>query len=325
MNEETIEHIQRSLEMRETEDLQAIWEANDHKTWSAEAFEAMGRILVERLGKVPVRGQTTWRNADGTNASGQDLGNFDIRDLKDLSTQSLLDLRQAIDGILRERQDPETIIEQANRFLDQAWVLNEKGDYSTAVQMCDEALVLEPDAAAIHNFRGELFRSLGDLNNAIAAFRTAARLDPDLDAASENLSRAMSEWRLNGQRDELAGAGPSLKSPPIPYNMTPESAQQQAAETLNDATRLFEMEENSAYEEALHLCDRALGLDPNNAEGHNLRGLICDALDDLEGAIASYQEAVRLEPGFEEAISNLRDALDDQHGGPGWVRYRSPL
>ena len=58
MHEKTIDRIQRELEMRETEDLQAIWEADDREEWSAEAFEAIRRILTARLGRPPERSRT---------------------------------------------------------------------------------------------------------------------------------------------------------------------------------------------------------------------------------------------------------------------------
>lgn len=53
-----IAQIQRVLQWRETEDLLEIWRANDPREWTPEAFEAMRRILKERLSEEPSRAET---------------------------------------------------------------------------------------------------------------------------------------------------------------------------------------------------------------------------------------------------------------------------
>lgn len=65
---------------------------------------------------------------------------------------------------------------------------------------------------------------------------------------------------------------------------------------------------NSNLQTALSECDLALGYNPEFAEAHNLRGLILDALNQTEDAIAAYREAIRLNPGLQEARANLQDA-----------------
>jgi tetratricopeptide (TPR) repeat protein len=67
-------------------------------------------------------------------------------------------------------------------------------------------------------------------------------------------------------------------------------------------------EEEDDFENALRECDLALQFAPNWAEAHNLRGIVLEALDRTEEAIAAYREAIRLEPGFDDARRNLREA-----------------
>ena len=51
--EERIEQIQLTLQAQETESLLEIWAKKDRQTWAPEAFEAIRRILMDRMGSVP--------------------------------------------------------------------------------------------------------------------------------------------------------------------------------------------------------------------------------------------------------------------------------
>jgi len=74
-------------------------------------------------------------------------------------------------------------------------------------------------------------------------------------------------------------------------------------------------------EDALQECDRAIALTPVWAEAHNLQGVVLDDLGRLKEAIAAYEEAVRLDAGFEDAAENLAEAQKEMRGpGPKWMR-----
>ena len=47
--------IRNELQLRDTDDLLEIWQTNDREAWTAEAFEAIRLLLLERLGQVPPR------------------------------------------------------------------------------------------------------------------------------------------------------------------------------------------------------------------------------------------------------------------------------
>ncbi len=74
----------------------------------------------------------------------------------------------------------------------------------------------------------------------------------------------------------------------------------------------FNYNQNRKLQSALADCELALEHDPTFAEAHNLRGLILDALDLSDEAIIEYREAIRLNPYFEEAQANLKDAESEQ-------------
>lgn len=80
---------------------------------------------------------------------------------------------------------------------------------------------------------------------------------------------------------------------------------------VGEATRHLEkayaLREQSRLLEALEKCETAVRIDSGLAEAHNLRGLILDELGRTDEAIASYREALRLDPNFEDAQENLRE------------------
>jgi tetratricopeptide (TPR) repeat protein len=59
--------------------------------------------------------------------------------------------------------------------------------------------------------------------------------------------------------------------------------------------------------------NEAIRLDPNYAEAYYGRGLISRNKGDLERAIADYSEAIRLDPKFAAAYNNRGNAYRDKH------------
>jgi len=87
-----------------------------------------------------------------------------------------------------------------------------------------------------------------------------------------------------------------------------------AQEYFDSADIDYELDTN--LNKALADCEIALQLNPNFAEAHNLRGLILDEMGRTNDAIASYREAIRLNPSLDEARANLRDAEAEQIKNP---------
>jgi len=75
--------------------------------------------------------------------------------------------------------------------------------------------------------------------------------------------------------------------------------------------------------DALRACDRAIEIAPGWTEAHNMRGVVLDEMGRGEEAIAAYEEAVRLDAGFEEAVENLAEARAEwgrRRTTPKWQR-----
>lgn len=83
---------------------------------------------------------------------------------------------------------------QAREYFEQA---KQKYDHNsklqTALSECELALGYDPDFAEAHNLRGLILDSLNRYEEAIAAYREALRLDPNLQDARENLRDAEEE------------------------------------------------------------------------------------------------------------------------------------
>lgn len=176
----------------------------------------------------------------------------------------------------------------ARAALERAYDLEEQGDLEAALEACEEALALDPEDAEAHNFHGILLDALGRSQEALDAYREAVRLDPGFEDARQNLEEAETELRA-----------------PVGARMPPSLHADDAWGYLELA---YTYDNEGDTLTALQACDAALALDPELAEAHNLRGLVLDALGRADEALAAYQEAVRLDPDFEDALENLRDA-----------------
>lgn len=107
----------------------------------------------------------------------------------------------------------------------------------------------------------------------------------------------------------------------------PEGLQERPQELLEKAHAAWEAGHMGS---ALRACEKALALDPDWAEAHNLRGVVLDAMGQTGEAVAAYRRALRLAPGLEDARANLREAQAELHGREDdldWVvirRYSFP-
>jgi Flp pilus assembly protein TadD len=73
----------------------------------------------------------------------------------------------------------------------------------------------------------------------------------------------------------------------------------------------YDYEKTGQHTEALAECDHAIGIDPDLAEAHNLRGIVLEALDRPVEAVQAYQTAFELDPALTEAQENLSQLADD--------------
>jgi protein O-GlcNAc transferase len=150
--------------------------------------------------------------------------------------------------------------------------------------------------AEAHYNLGNEFRSQGKPDDAIAAYRQAIGIKPDLAEAHSNLGALLMD---QGKRDEAIAAfrqaiaiKPDL--PEAHYNL---------ANVLKGEGRL---------NQAIAAYRKAILLKPGYAEAHyNLGNALRGQGKRAEG-IAAYRQAILLKPGYAEAYCNLGLALEDQ-------------
>ena len=167
------------------------------------------------------------------------------------------------------------------------------GRLNDAIAQYEEALRLQPDYAEPHNNLGNAWSKLpGRLNDAIAQYEEALRLKPDYVEAHNNLGNAWSQipGRLH---DAIAQYEEALRLRPddVEAHNNLGAAWSQVPGRLNDAI--------AQYEEALRL-------QPDLAGAHNNLGVAWSQVPGrLHDAIAQYEEALRLKPDYAEAHYNL--------------------
>jgi len=93
---------------------------------------------------------------------------------------------------------------QARHHLERAYAHLDAGEPEDALRECDRAIAMAPAWAEAHNLRGVVLDEIGRLEQAIAAYAEAVRLDAGFEDAAENLAEA---------RKEMCGPGPTWMRP----------------------------------------------------------------------------------------------------------------
>ncbi|MGO9917821.1 MAG: tetratricopeptide repeat protein [Isosphaeraceae bacterium] len=189
------------------------------------------------------------------------------------------------------------------------------------------AMPLEHGVAESHVFSGIALKNDGKLNEAIAEFREAIRLKPDLTEAHNGLAEVFdAQGKRHEAVDELKKAiriNPRLAEAHADLgNAFVEQRKLDAAIVeLNDAIRIDPghhdahallgraFSRQGKPDEAIGELKKAVSLEPESAEAHAELGTILWENGKLDEAIVQLRESVQLKPDFAGAHSNLGLAL----------------
>jgi len=92
---------------------------------------------------------------------------------------------------------------EAQEALDRAYTLEADEDLEEALRICDAILIGVPGLAEAHNLKGIILEQTGDKEEALEAYRSALKLDPNFDDAKQNLldlEEDILETRYQAQR-----------------------------------------------------------------------------------------------------------------------------
>jgi tetratricopeptide (TPR) repeat protein len=177
-----------------------------------------------------------------------------------------------------------------------------QGKLDEAIAEYEQALKLNPDyLQARVNLGTALERIPGRVNEAVAQFEQALRFNPNSPQAHVNLGSALE--RIPGRINEaIAEYEEALRlnpdNPQAHLNMG--TALERIPGRINDAV--------AQYEQALRLV-------PESAEAHYSLGSALGRIPGQEGAtIFQYDEALRLNPGYAKAHNNLGTVLEKMPG-----------
>jgi tetratricopeptide (TPR) repeat protein len=220
------------------------------------------------------------------------------------------------------------------------WVLNEDGSHADALhllgilrhhqgqnrlagRLIGKAVALQPGVAIYHASLAEVYRALGQLEEAVARGSEAIRLGLDDHAARNNLGLAL---QVLGRHVEAAGAFLSVLDS-RPDDALAHTNLGAALRELGDKSRALEhmsravsldpqlapartnlgqfLLESGRPDLALPHCLAAIALQPEMAEAHNNLGNAYRAMHRFAEARWCYNEAIRLNPQMSHACASL--------------------
>lgn len=182
-------------------------------------------------------------------------------------------------------------------------VLNEQGHLKTAIQAYDQALKFNPELADGYINRGRVFCELGNFQKAIIDFKKAIEIAPKNAAAFSNLGYA--QFKLKNFHDAFQNFNKALEIEPNYYH------------SLYNRGLVYL--KNNRPEKAITDLIAALKLRPNSAEAHNNLGICLHKLGKNKEAINCFQKSLSItsEKGVyvnlaasHRALGNFREALE---------------
>jgi CHAT domain-containing protein/Flp pilus assembly protein TadD len=182
-----------------------------------------------------------------------------------------------------------------------------RGRLNEAIAAYRRAIQIDPNLAVAHNNLGIVLARRGRLQEAADAYREAIRLDPNLANAYNNLAEVLQDL---GQPQEA------------------EQAQAQASTVLNSANSTSVIDyinlgralgNQGKHEEAIAAYEIALELNPTLGTTYNNLGNSLRSLERLEEAAEAYRRAIELTPTLVVAYNNLGFVLT-QLGRPEEAR-----
>ena len=170
------------------------------------------------------------------------------------------------------------------------------GQLDQAIFAFKRVLTIKPDYADAYNNMGNALKDQGKLEEAIDAYNKALAIKPDYADAYNNMGNALQE---QGKLEEAIEA----------YNKAL-AIKPDYADAYNNMGN--SLKDQGKLEEAIVAYNKALTIKPDNAEAYNNMGIALRDQGKLEEAIVSYNKALSINPDYANAYNNMGNALQDQ-------------
>jgi predicted TPR repeat methyltransferase len=189
-----------------------------------------------------------------------------------------------------------TKLAQANEALQAGLSLHRSGELDEAIASYRRALSINPDLAQAHGNLGTALKQRGNLDEAISSYRQAVTINPKFAEVHFNLGNALKE------QGKLDAAISSYRQAAL---LKPDFAQ---AHNNLGAT----LKEQGNLDEAVASYRQAVSIDPHYARAHyNLANTLKEQ-GELDKAIPCYRTAISISPGLADAHYNLGNTLKEQ-------------
>jgi tetratricopeptide (TPR) repeat protein len=186
--------------------------------------------------------------------------------------------------------------ETASSHVTQGDAHHRRGDVDQAIAAYSEAIRLNPTLALVYKKRGDAYEDKDDFDQAIKDYSEAIRLNPKLALAYNN--RGYAHYR-NGDLDQaIADYSEAIRIDPN---------EPLAYENRGDA-----YEDKDELDRAIADYSEAIRLHPKYVIAYNNRGYAYYRKGDLDQAIADYSRAIRFNPKLALAYQNRGDAHEDK-------------
>lgn len=228
--------------------------------------------------------------------------------------------------------DPKSALAYRNRAL----AKNIKKEAGGALADYNRAIELDSKNADAYNNRGNIKKSKADLDGAIADFSSAIEINPKLAVAYKNRGEAkQAKGDAAGAKEDLKRAGeldPELMSRESVADSSSNRAASASPEpsspgtggpNLKQAERDYQSGLKKQHEGdldgAIAAYTRAIKLNPNYTQAYNNRGNVKGAKGDHDGAIADFDRAIELDPKHTNSYNNRGVQRWEKHDWGGAI------